>query len=486
MINFLRPISISFRCTTASQMTTWTVTNSTMCWRSCIKQTPKVLNCTRRLENCRISRWSKTLEMTTTTAETTTAMEEPRAEPEDAGRAVRRRGGRSKERQTLFPRRTETEEEALRCVVNIFMSAVIDAKAFKRISDYIAYAKGAEVKKDGTRLVFGGKCDDSRGWFIEPTCVEDITSLLKQGANVDCETVRGETPLHLAARANQTVSLADHRQPHSGSDMEMGGEEEDGLSNGGGRKMLKMESSSPVNNSKMIFIGPVKPIVQQSPTAPQKLPKVELRNQSIMLDLSDPKTVSPPKFKPIGELSDYQQQINGSKGMQEFSNIRLATPPPQPSPMLRNVPLPPAISVNDMMVDRNYIAKGVSPPKFKPIGELSDYQQQINGSQEVSNIRFATPPPQPPPVLRNVPLPPVTTNNNEMMVDRTCRNNTAKPSASDFGLAGSSSSTSTGEEEDDAQLFGRRVVKFLRSLNNGRRACIGIEQVMIEFETEEE
>ncbi|KAL3086812.1 hypothetical protein niasHS_008599 [Heterodera schachtii] len=77
---------------------------------------------------------------------------------------------------------------------------------------------------------------------------------------------------------------------------------------------------------------------------------------------------------------------------------------------------------------------GVSPPKFKPIGELSDYQQQINGSQ-VSNIRFAAPPPQPPLVLRNLPLPPVTTNN-EMMVDRTCRNNTAKPSASDFGLAG--------------------------------------------------
>ncbi|KAL3091055.1 hypothetical protein niasHS_005018 [Heterodera schachtii] len=131
-----------------------------------------------------------------------------------------------------------------------------------------------------------------------------------------------------AAPQQAPPSLADHRHPHSGSDMEMGGEEEDGLSNGGGRKMLKMESSSPVNNS-----------------------------------------------------------------------------------------------------------KAFSPPKFKPIGELSDYQQQINGSQ-VSNIRFAAPPPQPPPVLRNVPLPPVTTNNNEMMVDRTCRNNTAKPSASDFGLAG--------------------------------------------------
>ncbi|KAL3075120.1 hypothetical protein niasHT_031253 [Heterodera trifolii] len=210
MINFLRKISISFGFSTALRMTIWPVTNFTMCWRSFSKQTPTELNCTRRFENCWINSWTKTLEMTTTTTETTPAMEEPRAERVDAGRAVRRRGGRSKERQAVFLRRTETEEEAiLRCVVkeqqhgqsdeqqldeqqqqprqkvrdpSIFMSAVIDAKAFKRISDYIAYAKGAGVKKDGTRLVFGGKCDDSRGWFIEPTCVEvdNITSLLKQ------------------------------------------------------------------------------------------------------------------------------------------------------------------------------------------------------------------------------------------------------------------------------------------------------------------
>nr|AVA09671.1 putative effector protein [Heterodera avenae] len=66
---------------------------------------------------------------------------------------------------------------------SVFMSAVIDAKAFKRISDYIAYAKGVGVKQDGTQLIFGGKCDDSRGWFIEPTCVEvkSLSSrLLKQ------------------------------------------------------------------------------------------------------------------------------------------------------------------------------------------------------------------------------------------------------------------------------------------------------------------
>ncbi|KAL3120506.1 hypothetical protein niasHT_000624 [Heterodera trifolii] len=279
---------------------------------------------------------------------------------------------------------------------------------------------------------------------------------------------------------HMSPSLADHRQPHSGSDMERGGEEEDGLSNGGGRKMLKMESSSPVNNSKMIFIGPVKPIVQQSPTAPQKLPKVELRNQSIMLDLSDPKTVSPPKFKPIGELSDYQQQINGSKGMQEFSNIRLATPPPQPSPMLRNVPLPPADEWESLRrSSKRWANCRITSNKSK------------RNHKKSSNIRFATPPPQPPPVLRNVPSAfPWTTNNNEMMVGpHLPKQHRQKPSRlPDFGLAGSSSSTSTGEE-DDAQLFGRRVgqisAQFKQRTPQGRRACIGIEQVMIEFETED-
>ncbi|KAL3116272.1 hypothetical protein niasHT_002355 [Heterodera trifolii] len=220
-----------------------------------------------------------------------------------------------------------------------------------------------------------------------------------------------------AAPQQAPPSLADHRQPHSGSDMEMGGEEEDGLSNGGGRKMLKMESSSPVNNSRRLR-WPTTAIPTRARTW-----KWAGRRRTDCPTAEDAKCA-------------------------KWSHRR-------PSTTARHV--------------------GVSPPKFKPIGELSDYQQQINGSQGkcvtfgcVSNIRFAAPPPQPPLVLRNLPLPPVTTNN-EMMVDRTCRNNTAK--------------------EDDAQLFGRRVVKFLRSLNNGRsrrRACIGIEQVMIEFETEEE
>ena len=52
---------------------------------------------------------------------------------------------------------------------SIFMSAVIDEKAFKRIKSYVDLAKSG---KDGAKLLFGGKCDDSKGYFLEPTCIQ--------------------------------------------------------------------------------------------------------------------------------------------------------------------------------------------------------------------------------------------------------------------------------------------------------------------------
>ena len=48
-----------------------------------------------------------------------------------------------------------------------FMNAVIDKGAFETISDYIDYIK----KADDAEIIFGGKCDDSVGYFIEPTFV---------------------------------------------------------------------------------------------------------------------------------------------------------------------------------------------------------------------------------------------------------------------------------------------------------------------------
>jgi 1-pyrroline-5-carboxylate dehydrogenase len=47
-----------------------------------------------------------------------------------------------------------------------FMSAVIDKKAFDKISGYIGEAKKS------AKILQGGKCDDSTGYFIEPTLVQ--------------------------------------------------------------------------------------------------------------------------------------------------------------------------------------------------------------------------------------------------------------------------------------------------------------------------
>jgi 1-pyrroline-5-carboxylate dehydrogenase len=49
-----------------------------------------------------------------------------------------------------------------------FMGAVIDAKAFATISSYIGLAKTGDTAK----ILSGGTCDDSKGWFIRPTLVE--------------------------------------------------------------------------------------------------------------------------------------------------------------------------------------------------------------------------------------------------------------------------------------------------------------------------
>jgi 1-pyrroline-5-carboxylate dehydrogenase len=47
-----------------------------------------------------------------------------------------------------------------------FMSAVIDKKAFDKISGYIGEAKKS------AKILQGGGCDDSKGYFIEPTLVQ--------------------------------------------------------------------------------------------------------------------------------------------------------------------------------------------------------------------------------------------------------------------------------------------------------------------------
>ncbi len=48
-----------------------------------------------------------------------------------------------------------------------FVGAVIDKAAFDTIASYINYTK----ENDGAEILFGGGCDDSKGYFIEPTVI---------------------------------------------------------------------------------------------------------------------------------------------------------------------------------------------------------------------------------------------------------------------------------------------------------------------------
>jgi len=50
-----------------------------------------------------------------------------------------------------------------------FMGPVIDGLAYKRISNYI------EIGSREGKIVAGGKCDDSKGWFVEPTVIIDVS-----------------------------------------------------------------------------------------------------------------------------------------------------------------------------------------------------------------------------------------------------------------------------------------------------------------------
>jgi 1-pyrroline-5-carboxylate dehydrogenase len=50
-----------------------------------------------------------------------------------------------------------------------FINAVIDEKSFKNISNYIETVKNSN---GAAKIICGGKCDSSKGWFVEPTIIE--------------------------------------------------------------------------------------------------------------------------------------------------------------------------------------------------------------------------------------------------------------------------------------------------------------------------
>jgi 1-pyrroline-5-carboxylate dehydrogenase len=71
------------------------------------------------------------------------------------------------------------------------MSAVINQKAFKTISQYIEWGQ-----EDGGRLVAGGKTSGDEGFFIEPTVIADV----KPGDRIEQEEIFGPVLACIRAR----------------------------------------------------------------------------------------------------------------------------------------------------------------------------------------------------------------------------------------------------------------------------------------------
>ena len=91
-----------------------------------------------------------------------------------------------------------------------FINAVIDEKAFDKISGYIDYIK----KSSDAEIICGGKYDKSKGYFIEPTVV--VTS--NPSFKTMCEEIFGPVITIFIYKENEfekTLELVDSTSPYA-------------------------------------------------------------------------------------------------------------------------------------------------------------------------------------------------------------------------------------------------------------------------------
>jgi 1-pyrroline-5-carboxylate dehydrogenase len=89
-----------------------------------------------------------------------------------------------------------------------FLGAVIDGKAFRKISEYLA-----DAKRNAT-IVAGGKADDSVGYFVEPTLVQTDDP----GYRLMCEVVFGPVVtayVYEDAKWAETLASIDSTSPYA-------------------------------------------------------------------------------------------------------------------------------------------------------------------------------------------------------------------------------------------------------------------------------
>jgi 1-pyrroline-5-carboxylate dehydrogenase len=89
-----------------------------------------------------------------------------------------------------------------------FMSAVIDKKAYEKICGYLEHGR------KGAKIIQGGKCDDTKGWFIEPTLVQAT----KPDHILMCEEVFGPVItayVYADAKWQETLRILDGTSPYA-------------------------------------------------------------------------------------------------------------------------------------------------------------------------------------------------------------------------------------------------------------------------------
>src|SRR3954469_20076188 len=89
-----------------------------------------------------------------------------------------------------------------------FMGAVIDKRAFDKISEYVEHARGK------AKIVAGGKVDGKKGYFISPTLVETTDP----GYRLLCEEIFGPVVtahVYDDAKWGQTLETVDRTSPYA-------------------------------------------------------------------------------------------------------------------------------------------------------------------------------------------------------------------------------------------------------------------------------
>ncbi len=91
-----------------------------------------------------------------------------------------------------------------------FVNAVIDEKSFKRISSAIDFARNSPEAK----IIAGGKCDSSQGYFVEPTVIEALQPKFKTMV----EEIFGPVLtvyIYEDGKLDETLTLCDETSPYA-------------------------------------------------------------------------------------------------------------------------------------------------------------------------------------------------------------------------------------------------------------------------------